>query len=64
MCRIDTGPSEAVTVEPLVKDTLNKGRPLYKGHGLCPYPQSATTRSKQLVPKYPLFGGSTVPTYT
>ena len=26
----------AYTVKRPIKDTLNKGQPLYKGHGLCP----------------------------
>ena len=56
------------TVEPPIKDPLRKGQPLYKGHLSCPQKlyfkppreDNFPTTTKWLVPKCPLFGGSTV----
>ena len=58
-------------MEPLTKDTPNKGHPLYKGHGSCPQnfipmvlippkKDNSLQKTKWLVPKCCLFGGSTV----
>ncbi len=59
------------TVEPPIKDPLRKGQPLYKGHSSGPHSYSSSTlltsekrttsqqRTKRLIPRCPLFRGST-----
>ncbi len=60
------------TVEPPIKDPPRKGQPPYKGHSSGPLSHSSSTfltsekrttsqqRMRWLIPRCPLFGGSTV----